>query len=137
VEQSIPDVAVQADDHAMKIIKDVVLGRIVEATNPFAVVLFGSRARGDHRPTSDVDLLIIARDGTRAHNIYRLFDAHRVLRGITVPTDIIATTPALLADAHGNYGSVLHWTGEQGVALYEAEGRHFVAMPTLAAEGAA
>src|SRR5579875_1660192 len=28
-----------------------------------AVVLFGSRARGDHRPTSDWDLLVITLDG--------------------------------------------------------------------------
>ena len=26
--------------------------------------LFGSRARGDHRPDSDWDILVVARDGT-------------------------------------------------------------------------
>lgn len=31
---------------------------IVEAVNPRRVILFGSRARGDHRPESDVDFLV-------------------------------------------------------------------------------
>ena len=33
---------------------------------PDTVILFGSRARGDHRPDSDVDLLIISKPGTMA-----------------------------------------------------------------------
>ncbi len=36
------------------------------ATSPDIVILFGSRARGDHRPGSDVDLLIVCRQGTVA-----------------------------------------------------------------------
>jgi predicted nucleotidyltransferase len=40
---------------------DEVVRRIVEAVRPETVVLFGSRARGDSRPTSDIDILVIAR----------------------------------------------------------------------------
>ena len=36
------------------------------AVAPDTVILFGSRARGDHRPDSDVDLLIISKPGTMA-----------------------------------------------------------------------
>ena len=38
---------------------DEILGKILEAGEPQKVVLFGSRARGDHRPDSDIDLLIV------------------------------------------------------------------------------
>lgn len=35
---------------------------IVEKLSPDALILFGSRARGDHRPNSDFDLAIKVRD---------------------------------------------------------------------------
>jgi predicted nucleotidyltransferase len=35
------------------------VGRIVELANPLKVVAFGSRARGDHRRDSDLDLAVI------------------------------------------------------------------------------
>ena len=31
-----------------------------DAVAPDTVILFGSRARGDHRPDSDVDLMVVA-----------------------------------------------------------------------------
>ncbi|WP_462323154.1 nucleotidyltransferase domain-containing protein, partial [Halochromatium sp.] len=34
---------------------------IVRAADPDAIILFGSRARGDARPDSDIDLLVIER----------------------------------------------------------------------------
>src|ERR1051325_10686552 len=36
-----------------------IVRRIVKAVGPEKIVLFGSRARGDHRPDSDIDLLVI------------------------------------------------------------------------------
>ena len=41
--------------------KAVVVARAVyDAVRPESVILFGSRARGDHRPDSDIDLLVIS-----------------------------------------------------------------------------
>ena len=39
---------------------------VQSAVTPDTVILFGSRARGDHRPDSDVDLMIISKPGTMA-----------------------------------------------------------------------
>ena len=36
------------------------LGRLQRALHPQVVILFGSRARGDHRPDSDYDLLVVS-----------------------------------------------------------------------------
>jgi predicted nucleotidyltransferase len=37
-----------------------IVRRIVETIHPKKILLFGSRARGDARPESDIDLLVIA-----------------------------------------------------------------------------
>jgi len=34
--------------------------RLVEAINPMTVILYGSRARGDFKPSSDFDIIVIA-----------------------------------------------------------------------------
>ena len=39
---------------------------VQEAVQPDTVILFGSRARGDHRPGSDVDLMIVCQQGAIA-----------------------------------------------------------------------
>jgi len=36
-----------------------VVDAIVEELHPTRVILFGSRARGDYRPDSDIDLLVV------------------------------------------------------------------------------
>ena len=41
-----------------KVLNEIVR-RLVEAVDPDRIILFGSRARGDARPDSDIDLLII------------------------------------------------------------------------------
>ena len=94
---------------------------IVRDYHPLAILLFGSRARGDHRPTSDVDLLVVldnlpegaSRRQVRAALYNRLAHA-------SVAKDIIVATSAQLIEARGDYSSVLHWAQEEGVTLYDA-----------------
>jgi uncharacterized protein len=38
------------------------VNRLVAALDPQAIWLFGSRARGDHRPDSDFDFLVVAKE---------------------------------------------------------------------------
>ena len=47
-----------------------VIERIVEVLDPEEVWLFGSRAKGTHRPDSDVDLGIILTEGGDALGAY-------------------------------------------------------------------
>lgn len=53
--------------------------QIVESLQPQRIVMFGSRARGDQRPDSDLDLMIeMESDETairRMQRVYRLFGA--------------------------------------------------------------
>ena len=52
-----------------------VVKRIVEAVHPSRVILFGSAARGESGPHSDLDLLIVMPDG-----IHRRQTARRIYR---------------------------------------------------------
>ncbi len=44
---------------------EIAARRLAEATDAEAVILFGSRARGDHRPDSDWDLCVVLPDDVR------------------------------------------------------------------------
>lgn len=44
----------------MSIELETYVKRVVEAINPLTVILYGSRARGDFKPSSDFDIIIIA-----------------------------------------------------------------------------
>ncbi len=66
-----------------------------EAARPAVVILFGSRARGDHRENSDVDLLVIS-DGEDARTGYFAASsgvrAYRKRTGFNLHYDIIPMT---------------------------------------------
>jgi len=65
--------------------------RLIEAVDPDKIVLFGSRARGDAREDSDVDLLVI-KDSDQPRHV-RVMPLYRALRGLGVPKDILWVTP--------------------------------------------
>ena len=66
--------------------------RIVEAVHPDKVILFGSHARGDAGPDSDVDLLIIAPSEQPTYKRVRpLYEAIGVMG---IAKDLIWRTPA-------------------------------------------
>ncbi len=64
---------------------------IVREVDPETIILFGSRARGEARPDSDVDLLIVEKEPfsiqrSRRKEAFRLSVA---LRHLAVPNDIL------------------------------------------------
>jgi uncharacterized protein len=61
--------------------------RLVAQLDPDEIWLFGSRARGDHRPDSDIDLLVVLPDGLPLES-YTLRAARRPLLGGGAPVDV-------------------------------------------------
>lgn len=67
---------------------DEIVVRIVAAVDPLRITLFGSAARGEARPDSDVDVLVVMPEGTDRSAIAGLLYTRMV--GMRVPEDLIA-----------------------------------------------
>ena len=65
---------------------------IVEGWNPQQIILFGSRARGDHDERSDVDLLVVLNEAADRGELGRQISAELACTGIA--RDIIISTAA-------------------------------------------
>jgi predicted nucleotidyltransferase len=73
-----------------KILAEIVQ-RVVEAAQPDKIILFGSAARGEMGPNSDIDLLVI-KSGKFDH--WRLLTTiYRHLRGDLAAVDVVLATP--------------------------------------------
>lgn len=97
---------------------DEMVRRIVAEAQPRRIVLFGSAARGDPRPDSDIDLLVIVPDGV--HRRRTAQQLYRALRGIGVPYDIVVATEGDL-ERHGDVpGYVYRRALAEGRDVYAA-----------------
>jgi predicted nucleotidyltransferase len=68
-----------------------IVRRIVQTAKPKKVILFGSRARGDARSDSDLDLLVIAESTEPRYR--RSAPLYGALSDILLPMDIIVFSP--------------------------------------------
>jgi uncharacterized protein len=91
--------------------------RIVEKFDPLQVILFGSRARGDARPDSDVDLLVVFPhvENTRLAAVAILDE----LSDMRAFKDVIVSTPEEIAAYRHLIGNVLEPAMREGRVLYE------------------
>jgi predicted nucleotidyltransferase len=96
---------------------DEITRRIRAVTTPELVLLFGSYARGDAGPDSDLDLLVVIDGVTRpCQESTRI---RRVLRGLLVPFDVIVATPEQIARYGDNVGLIYGPALREGKVLYE------------------
>lgn len=93
--------------------------RLVDAIDPDRIILFGSRARGDARPDSDVDLLVI-KDSDEVP-LRRSIPAYRALGQIPAPTDILWRTPQEVEEWAGVQNYVTTRAIREGRLLYEKQ----------------
>jgi predicted nucleotidyltransferase len=97
-------------------ILDKIINAILQVIIPDKIILFGSQAKGEARPDSDYDILII-----KANVEYRRKTAqeiHKKLIGTNTSVDIIIETPERL-DKYKDvvdyiYKSIL----EEGIVIY-------------------
>ena len=94
-----------------------IVRRVVALEDPEKVIVFGSRARGDHRPGSDIDLLVIKESSEprwiRARALYG------ALSDIIVPMDILVYTPAEVYEWSEVEQAFVTTAVREGKVLYE------------------
>ena len=79
--------------------------RIVAKFHPEKVILFGSWARGDARPDSDVDLLVVMPvNGPKRPLRVAIYNA---LHDIPVAADVVVVTPREFADYSDVVGTIV------------------------------
>ncbi len=95
---------------------------VYDELHPSAVILFGSRARGDFTPDSDIDLLVITRNRRMNHNEYTLSSAAAhakadELYGHPVSVDVVHMTEGEFSDCRRARNHVAGQAARYGVDM--------------------
>lgn len=95
-----------------------IVREIVTAFEPLQVVLFGSVARGDDGPDSDIDLLVVLPhvDPSTRHE---LMSAMSLAISVPLAVDFFPTDPREFARRRDVIGSLHYWPAREGRTVYE------------------
>ena len=91
--------------------------RILATGSPQKIILFGSRARGEARPDSDYDLLLIEPSDQPRYK--RAARYRRALTGVVLAKDILVWTPEEVAQWQDVPNAFITAAVREGVVLYE------------------
>ena len=94
----------------------VMTERIVREFDPLQIILFGSQARGDAYPDSDIDLLVVFAELTDKRKT--AIDIRVALADLPVAKDILVSTTEELERHRKRIGSVLRYAQQEGHVLY-------------------
>lgn len=96
---------------------DEIVRRIVEVAQPEKIILFGSAARGEMGPHSDLDLLIVKDGEHRRLLAGRIYDN---LRGVGAAVDVVVVTPGDIERYRDSHALVIKPALREGRVIYGA-----------------
>ena len=106
-------------------VTDGLLGKMVRAivdeVDPEQVILFGSRARGDERKNSDVDLIVVEAEpfGPERSRHKELVRIYHALAGFRIPADVLVYSHDDVDYWRDSLNHVLARALREGKVLYE------------------
>ena len=100
---------------------DRLIRAIVDEVHPEQVILFGSRARGEERETSDVDLIVIEAEpfGPERSKHKEMLRLYRAVRDFRVPKDLLVFSNEEVEYWQDSLNHVLARALREGRVLYE------------------
>ena len=105
------------------IIQDIVR-RFLSVSDPRSIIVFGSRVRGDARPDSDVDVMVVEDEPFEPadpgrNRLARWRKLHESLRGCRVPIDLLLYTVAEVEYWKDSINHVVYDALTEGRVVYE------------------
>lgn len=97
---------------------DALIDRVVGAVHPQRIILFGSAARNEMGPDSDLDVLVVVADGTRQGEVSAA--VYRALRRFGYPVDVVVVRESDLALFKDHPGMVYQRALADGREIYHA-----------------
>ncbi len=97
-----------------------IVRRIVDVIHPEKVILFGSQARGEARPESDIDLLVIAKSTQPRYR--RSAPLYGALSDILAAMDILVYSPEEVEEWSHVRQAFVTTAIREGKVLYESQG---------------
>jgi predicted nucleotidyltransferase len=94
------------------------VSRLVEDFDPLRIVVFGSFARGEARPGSDLDFLVVL--PTVENKREAALAMRRTLADCAAGSDVIVTTPDEIERRGWIIGTVLREALQEGHTVYES-----------------
>lgn len=94
-----------------------VVERLVAASNPSKVILFGSYARGEATEDSDLDLMVIEPEVLNSGE--EMIRLHSAVGDVGVGVDVLVYSDKEAARRSQVPGTVLYWAFKEGKVLYD------------------
>jgi predicted nucleotidyltransferase len=95
-----------------------IITRVVQIAHPQRLILFGSAARSEMGPDSDVDLLVVVQGPVHRRDLAGKI--YHNLHGVPVPVDVVVVTENDIREFGDKIGTVLYPALKEGVIIYEA-----------------
>jgi predicted nucleotidyltransferase len=95
-----------------------IVRRVVKTAQPERILVFGSAARGEAGPESDIDLLVIKKGVYHRRRLAQQIYVNLI--GIPVPVDVVVVTPEDIERFKDSVGSIIPIALEDGVEVYGA-----------------